>query len=296
MALGAVCFLNSIANDFVYDDVVIVRDNPRVRALSNFPGIWLSDWWQPQDRDQEVERRHRDRLYRPLTLFTVALNYAFGGLHPSGFHAVNVTLHAIVCLLVWLVVQRLFGDAAVSSCAALLFAVHPVHSEAVANVVGRAEILAALFMLLGLLVLLPVRRVPSWSRVAGAAVLFLAALFSKETAVCYFPVVLIVLHAAGYQVDTAMGAAEGLALIRSVHPDLVIIDVMMSYSVQEGIDLAREITHDPVLGDIPLFVVTSIARTLESVRFDEETERAVKCFLTKPVSPEKLLTRIGRYL
>ena len=106
----------------------------------------------------------------------------------------------------------------------------------------------------------------------------------------------IVLHAAGYQVDTATSATEGLALIRSVHPDLVIIDVMMSYSVQEGINLAREITHDPVLVDIPLFVVTSIARTLESVGFDEKTERAVKCFLTKPVSPEKLLTRIGRDL
>jgi len=58
----------------------------------------------------------------------------------------------------------------------------------------------------------------------------------------------IVLHAAGYQVDTATSATEGLALIRSVHPDLVIIDVMMSYSVQEGINLVCQITRDPVMG------------------------------------------------
>jgi two-component system OmpR family response regulator len=106
----------------------------------------------------------------------------------------------------------------------------------------------------------------------------------------------IVLRSAGYQVDTATGAAEGLALIRSVAPDLIISDVMMSYSVEEGISLAHEITHDPALADIPLCVVTSIARTLDSVGFDEKTVRAIQCFLTKPVSPEELLTRIGFYL
>ena len=106
----------------------------------------------------------------------------------------------------------------------------------------------------------------------------------------------IVLRSAGYRVDTAVNAADGLALIRSVAPDLIITDVMMSYSVEEGISLAHEITHDPALVNTPLFVVTSIARSLDSVGFDEETTRAIKCFLTKPVSPDELLTRIGYYI
>jgi CheY-like chemotaxis protein len=106
----------------------------------------------------------------------------------------------------------------------------------------------------------------------------------------------IVLRSAGYQVDMATSAAEGLALIRSVTPDLIIIDVMMSYTVEEGIGLAHEITHDPALADIPLFVITSIARTLDSLEFDEETARAIRCFLTKPVLPDELLTRIGSHL
>jgi adenylate cyclase len=106
----------------------------------------------------------------------------------------------------------------------------------------------------------------------------------------------IVLRSAGYQVDTATGAAEGLALIRSVRPDLIISDVMMSYSVEEGISLAREIKRDPALVDVPFCVVTSIARTLDSVGFDEETVRAIDCFWTKPVPPEELLARIGHYL
>jgi two-component system alkaline phosphatase synthesis response regulator PhoP len=54
----------------------------------------------------------------------------------------------------------------------------------------------------------------------------------------------IVLRSAGYRVDMATSAAEGLALIRSVTPDLIIVDVMMSYSVEEGIGLAHEIMHE----------------------------------------------------
>lgn len=106
----------------------------------------------------------------------------------------------------------------------------------------------------------------------------------------------IVLRSAGYEVHTATSAAEGLALIRAVTPDVIISDVMMSYSVEEGISLIREITHDPALADVPLCVITSIARTLDSVGFDEETVRAIKCFFTKPVSPEELLAKVGRYL
>src|SRR5690606_38586413 len=79
--------------------------------------------------------------------------------------------------------------------AALLLAVHPVHVEAVANVVGRAEVPAALFICIGLLLFLPddlKRLSPLRAAVAGLA--FLMALLAKETAVCYPGVALIALH------------------------------------------------------------------------------------------------------
>jgi len=105
----------------------------------------------------------------------------------------------------------------------------------------------------------------------------------------------IVLRSAGYRVETATSAVEGLALIRSFAPHLIICDLMMSYSL-EGVALVHQVTHDPALAHIPLCVITSIARTLDSVEFDEVTARAIKCFLTKPVSPHELLTTTGRYL
>jgi len=105
----------------------------------------------------------------------------------------------------------------------------------------------------------------------------------------------IILRSAGYQVETAIGAPEGLALIRSIIPDLVIVDVMMSYTL-EGIELAREITQDSALTHIPVLVVTSIARTMDEVGFDETTARAIKGFLPKPVLPDELLTHVSSFL
>ncbi|NLE44012.1 MAG: response regulator [Chloroflexi bacterium] len=105
----------------------------------------------------------------------------------------------------------------------------------------------------------------------------------------------IVLTSAGYLVDTATSAAEAMTLVHSSDPDLIIIDVMMSYSL-EGIGLARELKCDPELVKIPLLVVTSIARNLDAIDFDEGTRRAIEGFFTKPVSPYELLTTIGGYL
>ena len=105
----------------------------------------------------------------------------------------------------------------------------------------------------------------------------------------------IVLHSAGYHVCTATSASDALSLSHSTTPDLIIIDVMMSYSL-EGIGLAREFKHDPDLAGVPLLVVTSIARSIESVGFDDETLNAIEGFLVKPVSPSELLTVIATHI
>lgn len=193
--VGALCFVNSLGNDLTYDDVPIVAENQAIRSLTDWRAIWLSDWWRPhmEAETQRLDLR-RDRLYRPLTLFTFAVQYGIHGASPAGYHVVNVGLHALCCALVWLLARRLLRDPAAPLVAALLFAVHPVHAEAVANVVGRAEVLTALWLMVGLLVL--TGGAPSPRRTAAAAAVFLLALLSKETAVCYLPVALLAMHAA----------------------------------------------------------------------------------------------------
>jgi len=194
-AVALLCYANSLGNGFAYDDLPIVQENRRIRSLVNLPAIWLTNWWQPSsDADAIKQDPTRDRLYRPLTLQTFALNYAVHGVSPFGYHLVNVLLHGAVCVLVWRFVRRVLGDDAVALLASMLFAVHPVHVEAVAGIVGRAETLAALFLLTGLLVLAPSATRPGAGRALIAAVAFLAALLSKETAICFVPVALLVLH------------------------------------------------------------------------------------------------------
>src|SRR5262245_5753303 len=102
VAAGLLCFAGTLGHGFTYDDKPIIVRNPRIRDLTDFRGIWLTDWWARQTDDaNEVPDPNRDRLYRPLTLLSFALNYRLGGVAPSGYHAVNVALHGLVCWLVW---------------------------------------------------------------------------------------------------------------------------------------------------------------------------------------------------
>ena len=118
---------------------------------------------------------------RPLTYLTFWLNYALGGREPLGYHLFNLALHVGVVLLLWEVLKRLIPPRA-ALIAALVFAIHPIQSEAVAYVFARAILLAAVFSLLSALAWLDGRR---WL----AVVWFALALLGKEEAAA-FPLVL----------------------------------------------------------------------------------------------------------
>uniref|UniRef100_A0A3Q4HU80 dolichyl-phosphate-mannose--protein mannosyltransferase n=1 Tax=Neolamprologus brichardi TaxID=32507 RepID=A0A3Q4HU80_NEOBR len=91
------------------------------------------------------------KSYRPLCTLSFRLNHAVGGLEPWGYHLVNVVLHGAVTGLFTSLARLLLGGGLWSLLAGLLFASHPIHTEAVAGVVGRADEGAALFFLLSLL-------------------------------------------------------------------------------------------------------------------------------------------------
>lgn len=192
--VGALCFIGTLANDFTYDDVPIIRQGTRLHNVWDFRTIWMSDWWYETNANEPVRDPNRDRLWRPLTLHTFAVNYAIHGLSTVGFHAGNVLLHAASCALVCLLARRLMGDQLVATVAGLIFAVHPIHAEAVAGVVGRAEVLAALLILAGLVALAPNQGAAGFRRVALSLPAFLGALFAKETAICFPALALLTIH------------------------------------------------------------------------------------------------------
>src|SRR5262249_50279691 len=125
-------------------------------------------------------------LYRPFTVLTFALNERIAPANAAAYHAVNIVLHAMVTLLVFWLMRRLVDSLQIAIVAAALFALHPIHTEAVTSLVGRAELLATLF---GLTAVLTAERSDAARNTVSRRCLqatslaaFSLALFSKESA------------------------------------------------------------------------------------------------------------------
>lgn len=174
-----VVFAPTLANGFAYDDVALVAGDPRVQTF-DMGAILTRGYWG----DDALG------LYRPITTLSFAFDWSIASGSPTWFHLTNTLLNAVASVLVFLLLMRWFGLAPALG-GALLFAVHPVHVEAVANVVGRAELMAAI----GVLGALLVRTRPDRNRplpMLAAAALFALGLGSKESAVVLLPLLVLV--------------------------------------------------------------------------------------------------------
>ena len=183
VALGVIAlatYRNSFDASFTLDSVVLVRDAGRVHdaTLANVRQILSDDYWS---------FGWVSGAYRPLTTLSYLLNYAVLGNadRPAGYHWVNLGLHWANALLVYGLALSIIGRSSWAFVAAALFATHPVATEAVTNIVGRADLLATLAVLGALLLYirgqsrLGRRRLP-W--LVGCSLTALLGLFCKETA------------------------------------------------------------------------------------------------------------------
>jgi len=117
--------LPALWNRFAMDDLYIIAWNPLVHSLSGVFGAFTGPYWPPDLGGQ---------MYRPLPLASFALTWGIVGDHPLLFHAMNLLWHAAVAVAVTALAQRLAGFTAALA-AGLLFAVHPIHTEAVTGIV-----------------------------------------------------------------------------------------------------------------------------------------------------------------
>lgn len=165
--LALALYAVTLGGTYVYDDTFIVHDDERLRDPSQWVRYWTSDYF-----DGGV-----DKLFRPLVSMSYAVQWWLHGDRPWAFHTVNWVLHALVSALVAELARRLAGLRAAYA-AGLLFAAHPIHVEAVANIVGRAELMCAAGVL-GALVLLAARPLTA-PRAMAVYGCFVVALLSKE--------------------------------------------------------------------------------------------------------------------
>ena len=194
VAVVASLYSNTLFHDFVFDDVTLIQQNPDVIDLN---------WGNIFGRSG----------YRPVRTFTYPLNSALGGMNPFGYHLFNLLLHAANSLLVFLFLRSIQGWIDVSFLGAMLFAVHPVQTASVAYISGRKDLLAAFFVLLALLFYNKWRRQGGWQRLTLTVSALLLAILSKEVAVVFlvlFVLVDLCRRGSGFQLQARAGLIETL--------------------------------------------------------------------------------------
>lgn len=182
LALGTLAaFSNSFSTGFALDNQVLLLGDARIQVANaaNAGLILVHTYWWPHGESG---------LYRPLTTFSYLFNYAIlgNGDRPGGYRWVNFLLHAANVLLLFALVLRLNGRVWTAALIAMVWAVHPLLTESVTNIVGRADLLAGFAVLGGFLCYLKSMEAEGWRRGAwlGAlAVVTAAGAFSKESAV-----------------------------------------------------------------------------------------------------------------
>ena len=192
VALGASAYLPVHRADWVQDDHVAVETNPIVER-GDLVEIFTTHYWAGATGEDAT-------LYRPVPIASFAIERRLTGTPSAPLaHLVNLLLHLAVSIALFALARRLGAGPLASSAAALLFAVHPVHAEAVAGVVGRSEIFAALGVIGALWAAThagPLHAGPRpspavWRASAwGAAACVFVALGSKETAIAVLPLLL----------------------------------------------------------------------------------------------------------
>ena len=231
------CYVISLANGFAFDDVAVIPNDPRV-VNGQLTALLASSYWN----DAALS------LYRPLTSLSFALDWYAGNGDPAWFHFTNILWHVAASLLTYVLLLRFFalGPALFAS---VLFAAHPVHVEAVANVVGRSELMAATFVLAAC-VLWPMLAQRS-ARIIVTSALYALALFCKESA-AMLPALLIMYDFANGEWSAATvkpylrrRAPELIALVLTFTIFMVIRGSILGAIAPTRLDPSLEVLHSP---------------------------------------------------
>ncbi len=186
--LSGFLYLNSLHNDFVYDDAYIIKENHFITSLKNFPKLFHKDYFYVSG----------ELSYRPVVTITYFIDHALWNLKPFGYHLTNTILHTINIFLFFLFTKCIFKNLRQAFIATLFYLSHPLLTETVNAICYREDILVSIFFLLAFILFLKTK-----SRRQGhtnshfticyflSCLAYLIALFSKEMAIT-FPILIVI--------------------------------------------------------------------------------------------------------
>jgi protein O-mannosyl-transferase len=193
VAVSVGLYINTLNCGFVLDDLAVIKENAYVKGgIKNVPLLSVTPYLKGFRINNDATTTND--LYRPLSLMSFAVEYQLWGDAPSGYHLLNVLLYAGCVLLLFRFLALLLGDYLVNVAfiTALLFALHPVHTEVVANIKGRDELYCFFFAFSSLLFYGRYHGAGRSLYLAGGTLCLLLSLLAKETAVSMIAVIPLV--------------------------------------------------------------------------------------------------------
>lgn len=184
--LALAIYSRSLFCGFIRDDLPQIVNNPQVQSWQYFPRLLGSHLWSQFGPSWTV------LFYRPLFSIWMLLVHTVGGLSPWVWHLSNVLLHVAATYLVFRLCRRLTGSDIGAGVAAAVFAVHPIHVDAVTWVSASCELLFTLFTLGSILVLLGDNTAEERPQVWASAALYGAGLFAKETGIAFVLILIVI--------------------------------------------------------------------------------------------------------
>lgn len=185
IVLGFGVYANSLKGMFILDDDYLIKNN-----------IYVKNWAHISKLFSEhigAGSGELSNLYRPIQMLTYMIDYSLWKSDVRGYHLTNILLHVLAALTLFWLVNILYDNRLISLFTSILFLVHPIHTEAVAYISGRADSLALLFMIVSFIFYLKFYNKENLIFYMTAVLSYALALLSKETSLI-FPILLILYH------------------------------------------------------------------------------------------------------
>ncbi|MGZ4075775.1 MAG: tetratricopeptide repeat protein [Bacteroidia bacterium] len=180
-------YSNTFHHGFVLDDTAVIENNKFVKeGIKGIPQIFTTFYWKGYWNSNAG-------LYRPLSLIMFAIEYQLSPENPVLHHFINILLYALVCCLLFRALTKLFDkiNPLFFLFSVLFFVAHPIHTDVVANIKSRDEILSLLFFLLCCDYLYFKMEEKKIKTILISSVFFLLSLLSKEGALIFLPLILL---------------------------------------------------------------------------------------------------------
>ncbi len=186
--LAFLLYANTLKNGYAWDDSIVITENARVqKGITNVADLFVK---------YNSEYKSDKYGYRPITLTSFALDISLFGLKAWGGHLMQLLYYSLLCVVLYRMLRKIcFRHSNLAPfLITLLFMVHPVHTEVVANIKSRDEIFALLFGLLSLSQFIDYMQQKQWKFLLYGSVLFLMAFLSKESAIAFLVIIPLTLY------------------------------------------------------------------------------------------------------